>query len=35
MEARKSFWATCSCTHCGRGKSSVASLEDTGIRAVG
>lgn len=35
MEARKSFWATCGCTHCARGSSSVSQLEDTAIRAVG
>jgi hypothetical protein len=35
MEARKSFWATSDCSHCGRGATSVANLEDTVIRAVG
>ena len=35
MEARKSFWATCGCTHCGRGSTSVSRLANFPIRAVG
>jgi hypothetical protein len=35
MEARKSFWATCGCTHCARGSTSVARLANFPIRAVG
>jgi hypothetical protein len=35
MEARKTFWATCGCSHCGRGSTSVARLSNSPIRAFG
>ena len=35
MEARKTFWATCGCSHCSRGSTSVARLSDSAIRAFG
>jgi hypothetical protein len=35
MEARKSYWATSSCSHCDRGASSIARLATPPLRAFG